>query len=57
MSRDLLLGLMRKGKTGNEILAILDAICNNEEPVINKPQPTLEELTFWEVGVANSENS
>ena len=57
MSRDLLLGLMRKGKTGNEILAILDAICNNEEPVITKPQPTLEELTFWEVGVANSENS
>jgi len=46
MSRDLLLGLMRKGKTGNEILAILDAICNNEEPVITKPQPTLEELTF-----------
>jgi len=46
MSRDLLLGLMRKGKTGNEILAILDAICNNEEPVINKPQPTLEPLEF-----------
>ena len=46
MSRDLLLGLMRKGQTGNEILAILDAIVNNEEPVINKPQPTLEPLEF-----------
>jgi hypothetical protein len=46
MSRDLLLGLMRKGKTGNEILAILDAIVNNEEPAITKTQPTLEELTF-----------
>jgi len=46
MSRDLLLGLMRKGKTGNEILAILDAICNNEEPAITKAEPTLEELTF-----------
>ena len=46
MSRDLLLSLMRKGKNGNELLAILDAIVNNEEPVMPKAQPTLEPLTF-----------
>ena len=57
MSRSVLIGLLRKGKTGNEVLAILDAICNNEEPQIEKSYGTLEPLTFWEVGVANSQDS
>ena len=53
MSRSVLIGLLRKGKTGNEVLAILDAICNNEEVEDKKSYGTLEPLTFWEVGVAN----
>ena len=53
MSRSVLIGLLRKGRDGNEVLAILDAICNNEEPQIEKTYGTLEPLTFWEVGVAN----
>lgn len=54
MSRSVLIGLLRKGKTGNEVLAILDAICNNEQVEDKKTYGTLEPLTFWEVGVANS---
>lgn len=46
MSRSVLIGLLRKGKTGNEVLAILDAITNNEEPQIEKSYGTLEPLTF-----------
>jgi hypothetical protein len=46
MSRSVLIGLLRKGKTGNEVLAILDAIVNNEEPQIEKTYGTLEPLTF-----------
>jgi len=57
MSRDVMIGLLRKGKTGSQILEILDAICNNEEPVITKPQPTLEELTFWPFIVTHLETS
>ena len=49
MSRSVLIGLLRKGRDGNEVLAILDAICNNEEPQIEKSYGTLEPLTFWEV--------
>lgn len=46
MSRDVMIGLLRKGQNGSQILEILDAICNNEEPVITAPQPTLEPLEF-----------
>ena len=46
MSRSVLIGLLRKGKTGNEVLAILDAITNNEEPQIEETKGTLEPLTF-----------
>ena len=49
MSRSVLIGLLRKGRDGNEVLAILDAIVNNEEPQIEKSYGTLEPLTFWEV--------
>ena len=54
MSRDVMIGLLRKGRNGQEVLAILDAICNNEEPQSPEAKGTLEPLTFWEVGVANS---
>ena len=46
MSRSVLIGLLRKGKTGNEVLAILDAIVNNEEPEMPEAKGTLEPLTF-----------
>ena len=46
MSRSVLIGLLRKGKTGNEVLAILDAITNNEEVEDKKSYGTLEPLTF-----------
>ena len=46
MSRSVLIGLLRKGRNGNEVLAILDAIVNNEEPQIEKSYGTLEPLTF-----------
>ena len=54
MSRDVMIGLLRKGRNGEEVLAILDAIVNNEEPEMPEAKGTLEPLTFWEVGVANS---
>ena len=46
MSRDVMIGLLRKGKNGSQILDILEAISNNEEPVIIKAEPTLEPLEF-----------
>ena len=46
MSRDVMIGLLRKGKTGSQILDILEAISNNEEPAIIKAEPTLEPLEF-----------
>jgi len=46
MPRSVLIGLLRKGKTGNEVLAILDAITHNEEPQSPEAKGTLEPLTF-----------
>ena len=46
MSRDVMIGLLRKDRNGSQILDILDAICNNEEPQIEKTYGTLEPLTF-----------
>jgi hypothetical protein len=31
MSRELLIGMLRKGQTGNEIMQILDAIVSSED--------------------------
>ena len=53
MSRDVMIALLRKGRNGSQILDILDAIVNNEEPQSPEAKGTLEPLTFWEVGVAN----
>ena len=46
MSRDVMIGLLRKGRNGEEVLAILDAIVNNEEPQSPEAKGTLEPLTF-----------
>ena len=46
MSRDVMIGLLRKGRNGEEVLAILDAITNTEEPQIEKTYGPREPLTF-----------
>ena len=46
MSRSVLIGLLRKGKTGSQILDILEAITHNEEPQMPETKGTLEPLTF-----------
>jgi len=46
MSHDVMIGLLRKGRNDSQILDILDAIVNNEEPQIEKTYGTLEPLTF-----------
>ena len=52
MSRDVMIGLLRKGRNGSQILDILDAICNNEEPQSPEAKGTLEPLTFWGLSMA-----
>ena len=52
MSRDVMIGLLRKGRNGQEVLAILDAIVNNEEPQSPEAKGTLEPLTFWGLRMA-----
>ncbi len=57
MSTELMIGALRRGQTGNEILAILDAITGNESagfdyvesPMIEQVlgvQPTQEPIVF-----------
>ena len=46
MSRDVMIGLLRKGRNGSQILDILEAIVNNEEPEMPEAKGTLEPLTF-----------
>lgn len=49
MSRELMIGLLRKGQNGNQILNILDAIVATddlESVEIPVNVPTLEELEF-----------
>ena len=52
MSRDVMIGLLRKGRNGSQILDILEAICNNEEPQSPEAKGTLEPLTFWGLSMA-----
>ena len=51
MSTSVMVSLLRKGQTGNEILEILDAICEDQSntPVAQYApnSGTLEELQFW----------
>jgi hypothetical protein len=42
MSKDLLISMLRKGNTGDEILQILDTIMEGDE----SPEPTMEEIQF-----------
>lgn len=49
MPTQLLVSMLRKGKTGDEILTILDMITINDqddEEIINTNEPTLEEIAF-----------
>ena len=50
MSRNLMISLLRKGETGNQLLGILDAITTNSDdiqaPAITQAEPTLEPLEF-----------
>lgn len=52
-----MISLLRKGNNGNQILGILEAIATNSDNIeqvqISQAQPTLEELTFWDVRVTN----
>lgn len=44
MSKSIMISLLRKGNTGNEILDILEAIVSEDCEQVN--EPTLEELEF-----------
>jgi hypothetical protein len=49
MSRDLLIGALRRGQTGNEILAILDALTGSDSTQPTEDvsvEPTLELIEF-----------
>jgi hypothetical protein len=41
VNKDLLISMLRKGNTGDQILQILDAITESDDN-----QPTLEEIAF-----------
>ena len=50
MSRELMISLLRKGNTGEQILDILDSLVadtDNTEPATFTAEPTLYELEFW----------
>jgi len=44
MSKELLISMLRKGQTGDEILTILDMISTDDDT--NSVEPTLEEIQF-----------
>ena len=44
MSKSIMISLLRKGNTGNEILEILESIVSEDMSQVN--EPTLEELEF-----------
>ncbi len=45
MSKELLISMLRKGQTGDEILTILDMLSVDSED--ESMEPTLEEIQFW----------
>jgi hypothetical protein len=45
MPADLMVSMLRKGNTGDEILAILDALMS-ENVDANDKEPTLDEIQF-----------
>lgn len=51
MSTNLMISMLRKGKTGSEIMNILDAISGTDDMIVEtadscSPAPTLEEIEF-----------
>ena len=51
MSKALLISMLSKGQTGNEILTILDMISDESDSITT--EPTLEEIQFWLVILIN----
>ena len=45
MSTAILISMLRKGQTGNEILSILDMLTADDDT--NSAEPTLDEIQFW----------
>ena len=43
MTKEVMIGMLKQGANGNEILQILEVLASNSDA----PQPTLKELTFW----------
>jgi hypothetical protein len=44
MTKEIAIGMLKTGKNGNDILAILETLLNEELPEDN--QPTLQEIEF-----------
>jgi hypothetical protein len=44
MSKALLISMLRKGQTGNEILSILDMLVDDSDDTMS--EPTLDEIPF-----------
>lgn len=44
MSKELLISMLRKGQTGDEILSILDMLTADDDA--NSAEPTLDEIQF-----------
>ena len=42
MTKEVMIGMLKQGANGNEILQILEVLAANSDA----PQPTLQELTF-----------
>tara|TARA_B100000925_G_scaffold220701_1_gene169472 strand:- start:137 stop:313 length:177 start_codon:yes stop_codon:yes gene_type:complete len=42
MTKEVMIGMLKQGANGNEILQILEVLASNSDA----PQPTLQELTF-----------
>ena len=51
MSKALLISMLRKGQTGNEILSILNMLTDESDDTMS--EPTLDEIEFWLVLLIN----
>lgn len=48
MSREMMLGMLRAGNNGEQILQILDTIVGDDyDADFEESQPTMEEIAFW----------
>lgn len=46
MSKELLISMLRKGETGDQILTILDMLAGSDDTEALQSEPTLEEIAF-----------